>query len=280
MLKGKLIAYILTIILGLFFLQSQAFCLELDHSIDSEINKKYNAKALDLTLPKLPVGLEPNELPEVKSQPVAKQQVQKQIATVKPTMSGAIKIKRGTKFVATSKTWASDSAKIGQPVVFTTTRPTTVRYMTIPTGSILRGRITSAHSPQITGNGGLVKIEIESITINGGTRYAEGKVTKANGKKIFINNIKGKRKYLASTGKNIKKCNKFFKKAMKQTGKFADKGYTLILSPITFIGGTIGYLGGVVVSPIIALKNKGERIALPPNTQYELKLVKDLYIYQ
>lgn len=66
---------------------------------------------------------------------------------------------------------------------------------------------------------------------------------------------------------------------MKKTSEFANDGLTVILSPFTFIGGTVGYLGGIVLSPLTALTAKGGRISLPPNTMYEIKLTEDLYIY-
>ena len=66
---------------------------------------------------------------------------------------------------------------------------------------------------------------------------------------------------------------------MKKTSEFANDGLTVILSPFTFIGGTVGWLGGVILSPVTALKAKGDRISLPPDTLYEIKLTQDLYIY-
>lgn len=269
--------FILSIILGLL-IQSQGFCIELDTSIDAEINKTYNAGQLEETLPKLPQGLEPNT-PVNNAKPTVSTQPVTQPAKTSVDRSTAIKIGRGTKFRATSKNWASDSAKIGNRVSFTTTKPVTKRYITIPAGSTLRGRIVDAHLPQYTGNGGLVKVEIESITINGANKYADGKITKANGKKILFNNIKGKRTYLANVGKNARKSHQFFRKAMKKTSEFANDGLTVILSPFTFIGGAVGYIGGVALSPVTALKAKGNRISLPPDTLYDIKLTKDLYIY-
>ncbi len=275
--------FILSIILGLFLSQSQGFCIELDNSIDAEINKKYNASSLEETLPKLPEGLEPNEPvnagANVSTKTIKPTEASKPIPIKPIDRSTAIKIGRGTKFRATSKNWASDSGKIGNSVSFTTTKPVTKRYITIPAGSTLRGRIVDSHLPQYTGNGGLVKLEIESITLDGATHYADGKITKANGKKIFLNNIKGKRTYLANTGKFIKKSHKFFQKSMKKTSAFASDGATVILSPFTFLGGTVGYIGGVILSPVVALKAKGNRISLPPETLYEIKLTQDLYIY-
>ncbi len=272
--RNKIFQLFLYSTLGLFLIQSQGFCIELDTSIDAEINKTYNAGQLEETLPKLPQGLEPNTPAAGSTAPAAKP-----VSTTPVDRSTAIKIGRGTKFRTTSKNWASDSAKVGNRVSFTTTKPVTKRYITIPAGSTLRGRIVDAHLPQYTGNGGLVKIEIESITINGANKYADGKITKANGKNIFFNNIKGKRKYAVGIGKNIKKSHQFFRKSMKKTSEYANDGLTVILSPFTFIGGTVGWLGGVVLSPITALKYKGDRISLPPDTLYEIKLTQDLYIY-
>lgn len=273
-LRNKIFQLFLYSTLGLCLMQSQGFCIELDTSIDAEINKTYNAGQLEETLPKLPQGLEPNTPATGSVTPAAKP-----VSTPPVDRSTAIKIGRGTKFRTTSKNWASDSAKVGNRVSFTTTKPVTKRYITIPAGSTLRGRIVDAHLPQYAGNGGLVKIEIESITINGANKYADGKITKANGKKIFFNNIKGKRKYAYTMGKNIKKSHQFFRKSMKKTSEFANDGLTVILSPFTFIGGTVGWLGGVILSPVTALKAKGDRISLPPDTLYEIKLTQDLYIY-
>lgn len=264
-------------IISIFFIQTQSFSYELDTSIDDEINRTYNASQLEHTLPKLPQNLEPNTPPK-------KHTSQKKHKTVKKHQQNneftAIKIHRGTKFKTVSKNWASDSAVIGNHISFTTTKPVTKRYITIPAGTTIKGKITNAHPPQFTGNGGLIEIEIESMIIDGATHYTDGKITRANGKKIFFNNIKGKRKYLSGIGKNIKISHKFFQKAMKKTSQYANDGFTVILSPFTFVGGTIGWIGGTVLSPITALNTKGGRISLPPDTPYTIKLTEDLYIYE
>lgn len=143
----------------------------MDTSVDAEINKTYNAGQLEETLPKLPQGLEPNTNND--TAPPISTPSEQTTASQRPNRDDftAIRIRRGTKFRTTSKNWASDSAKVGNRVSFTTTKPVTKRYITIPAGSTLRGRIVDAHLPQYTGNGGLVKIEIESITINGANKY-------------------------------------------------------------------------------------------------------------
>ena len=267
--------YILALILGLFLIQTQGFCYELDTSIDDEINRNYNASQLEHTLPKLPSGLEPNSN---KNKTVS----QKNTKTIQKASSNeftATKIKRGTKFKTISTGWASDSAGIGNRINFKMTKPVTKRYITIPAGTVIRGKIIDSHTPQITGNGGLIKIEVESITIDSATHYTNGKITKANGKFIFLNNIKGKRKYLSNVATNIKKSHKFFQKAMKKTSQYANDGVTVILSPFTFIGGTVGWIGGTILAPITAIPAKGGRISLPPETPFDIKLTEDLYIY-
>lgn len=279
MTKKFFIPSFLHIILGLILLQSQGFCIEMDYSVDAEINKTYNATQLEEALPKLPANIEPNES-RTYSKPAPQNTANRPRPTYQNDNYTAIKLPRGTKFRVTSQNWASDGSKIGGNVNFTTVRPTTKRYLTVPAGSTLRGRVVDSHLPQYANNGGLVKIEIESIRFKGANKYAEGKITKANGKMVFFNNIKGKRNYLSSVKKNVKRSHKFFRSAMKKTSQYADDGLTVILSPFTFLGGTIGYLGGVVLSPVTALKSKGGRIALPPDTLYEIKLTKDLYIYE
>ena len=268
---------ILSIFFSLFLIQTQGFCFELDTSINDEINRNYNASELEHKLPKLPQNLEPNTPKHKKQTTQIKKQAQK------PQHQNddftTIKIHRGTKFQVVSKNWASDSANIGNTITFTTTKPVTRRYITIPAGTTIKGKISNAHQPQFTGNGGLIKIEISSIIIDGATHYTDGKITKANGKKIFFNNIKGKRKYISGIGKNIKTSHKFFQKAMKKTSQYANDGLTVILSPFTFVGGTIGWIGGTVLSPITALNTKGGKISLPPDTVYTIKLTEDLYIY-
>ena len=267
-MKKKLICAFTTFLL----LHPHCFSFELDTSIDDEINRNYNASELEHKLPKLPNNLEPNtNTHKQKNKPPSKTKVSTNTTTKKKLTSDSFtttKINNGTKFQSVSKNWASDSATTGNRITFTTTKSVTKRYITIPAGSTIKGRIVDTHQPQFSGNGGLIKIEIESITIDGGTHYTKGIITKANNKNIFFNNIKGKRKYLTNIGTNIKKSHKFFQKAMKKTSQYANDGLTVIISPFTFVGGTIGWIGGTILSPITAIPAKGARISLPPETSY------------
>lgn len=274
------------LLLTLSFLLGQVcFAVEFD-SIDDEINAKYNAKELEITLPKLPQNLEPNNVQNNNSK-VTPQNAKPTVITKTMPYAGSTfdksttpHIKRGTKVRAVSQNWASDSANAGNKISFTTTKPIVGKFISIPANSTLKGRIVSAHLPQFGGNGGLIKIEIENVIIDGATHYADGKITKANGKHIYLNNIKGERQYAKAVKTQIGKSHKFFQKAMKKTSVFASDGATVILSPFTFLGGTLVWAGGVATSPIIGLKSKGKRISLPPNTLYEIKFTKDVYIWK
>jgi len=252
---------------------TSVFCIELDTSIDKEINKKYKADSLEDTLPDLPKDIEPDSIKNSVSEK------NPQIQNIASDNFTAIKVSCGTKFKTVSRTGVSDTSIVGNKVIFTTTKPVNKRYITIPANSTIRGKIVDSHTPQLAGNGGLIKIEVESITIDNALHYADGKITKANGKKIFLNNIKGKRKYAKSVKTSISKSNAFLKKSMRETSKLASDNLTILLSPFTFVGGVLIYAGRVVISPLAGLAAKGERISLPSDTLYEIKLTKDLYLY-
>ena len=266
--------YKINIILCLSLLFGQAcFGIEFDTSIDKEISKKYNTYSIEETLPDLPANAEPDNPKPKQSVPDISAQ------NVGIDNSTAIKIGKGTKFKAISKTGVSDYSVVGNKVIFSTIKPVTKRYITIPANSVIRGKISNSHPPQLGGNGGLIKIDIESITIDNAHHYADGKITKANGKNIYLNNIKGKRQYASAVKKSISKSNTFLKKSMRETSHLASDKLPVLLSPFTFVGGVLIYTGRVVISPVTSLTAKGDRISIPSDSLYEIKLTKDLYLY-
>ena len=206
---------IISLFILIIFITSQVFAFELDVSVDEEIRKNYNPGKIEQdVLPPLPKTQMPttaparnmktvgdNALPP-KTLPITQSTTKKtprRVQTLPGTAKknqfardgiAAIKIKKGTKFKVRSLTSVSDSSPVSSQITFKTTQNVTQRYVTIPEGTILKGRVEDAHTPQITGNGGLIVIGINSLVFRGATRQIEAKVTKANGKKIFANNIK------------------------------------------------------------------------------------------
>ena len=75
--------------------------------------------------------------------------------------STAIRVKKGTKFKVRSLTKVSDYNSSGARMTFSTTELVTKRYVTFPVGTTFKAEIENSHQPQITGNGGLLKINAD-----------------------------------------------------------------------------------------------------------------------
>lgn len=281
------------------FLGNQAFALELDLSVDEEIRKNYNPSKLEQqNLPPLPkttgsqsktittqprpaqttISAPPKTVPST-SEPVIKK-VNKNLpgSTLTKDDFTAIKIKKGTKFRVKSNAIVSDYLHEGSKVSFTSLTPVYQKYITIPAGAVLRASVKDVHQPQMTGNGGLVVLVLESITFNGKTYSTHGKVTKANNKKIFVNNIKGKRQYWKGVANQIDKGENFYKKTRKTSSKLANNPIGVIISPIPTIIGIATYGVNLVLSPVISIGHKGERISIPAGSEFEFKVQENIYL--
>ena len=172
----------------------------------------------------------------------------------------------------------SDYLHEGSKVSFTSLTPVYQKYITIPAGAILKASVKDVHPPQMTGNGGLVVLVLESVTFNGKTYSAHGKVTKANHKKIFVNNIKGKRQYWKGVTNQIDKGENFYKKTRKTSSKLANNPVGVIISPIPTIIGIAAYGVNLVLSPVISIGYKGGRISIPAGSEFEFKVQENIYL--
>ena len=274
-------------------LATPVFALELDISVDDEIRRTYDPSKLEQSLPALPktTPTQQNTVPKtpqttqappksLPSTPVAKPQlgVKKLPNEYKFDKSTAIRIKKGTKFRVKSNSVISDYLKEGARVSFTTIKPVTQRYITVMEGTKFTAVVEDSHLPQITGNGGLIVLMVDSITVNGQTRSVHGKITKANLKKIFFNNIKGKRQYWKGVANQIDKGENFYKKTRRTSSKLADNPVGVIVSPIPTITGIVVYAVNFVGSPLFAIWSKGGRISIPAGSEFEIKLLEDVYL--
>ncbi len=256
-----------------------AYSLELDMSVDEEIKRKYNSSKLEYeVLPNLPKVNSSSQNSVPKTTPIYTTNT-KAPAITKIDKSGAVKIPNRTKFQVSSNQTVSNWLKEGSTVSFKTIAPVFKGKTSIPAGTTIYGTVTDSHLPQKTGNGGLVVIKVTGLTYNGKTYATEGKVTKANAKKIFFNNIKGKRQYIAGVGKQIDKGEAFYKKTKTTANKMSDNPILVILSPIPIVVGYAGYAICTVLSPITGLNNKGGNISIPAGSNFELKLQKEAYVY-
>ena len=286
-----------TIFIIFMLLATPVFALELDTSVDDEIRRTYDPSKLEQSLPALPktVPVQQNTVPKtpqttqapqaapksLPSTPAAKPQlgVKKLPNEYKFDKSTAIRIKKGTKFRVKSNSVISDYLREGAKVSFTSIKPVTQRYITVMNGTKFTAVVEDSHLPQMTGNGGLVVLMVDSITVDGQTRSVHGKITKANLKKIFFNNIKGKRQYWKGVANQIDKGENFYKKTRRTSSKLADNPVGVIISPIPTITGIVVYAVNFVGSPLFAIWSKGGRISIPAGSEFEIKLLEDVYLY-
>ena len=286
-----------TIFIIFMLLATPVFALELDTSVDDEIRRTYDPSKLEQSLPALPktAPTQQNTVPKTSQTTQAPQTVPKSLPSTpaaKPQLgvkklpneykfdkSTAIRIKKGTKFRVKSTSVNADYLKEGARVSFTTIKPVTQRYITVMEGTKFTAVVEDSHLPQMTGNGGLIVLMVDSITVNGQTRSVHGKITKANLKKIFFNNIKGKRQYWKGVANQIDKGENFYKKTRRTSSKLADNPVGVIISPIPTITGIVVYAVNFVGSPLFAIWSKGGRISIPAGSEFEIKLLEDVYLY-
>ena len=284
----------LSLIAILLLLLSPVSALELDPSVDEEIRRTYDPSKLEQPLPDLPkVPSTPPQASQTQvSSPTAPPKTAPVVQDAKPQIgvkkfqndykydkSTAIRIKKGTKFRVKSNSVISDYLREGAKVSFSSIKPVTQRYITIPEGTKFTAVVEDSHQPQMSGNGGLVVLMVDSITVNGQTRSVHGKITKANMKKIFFNNMKGKRSYWKGVANQIDKGENFYKKTRRTSSKLADNPVGIIISPIPVVTGMVVYAVNLAGSPLFALWSKGGRISIPAGSEFEIKLLEDVYLY-
>lgn len=264
-----------------------AFSIELDLSVDEEIKKKYDTSKLEQeVLPPLP-KIDANKATSTPSKTNTTTSIPKSTPTYTSTVptitkvdkKDAIKISKWTKFQTRSNQKISDWSAKGSTVSFTSYAPVYKKYITIPSGTVFKGIVVDSHRPQITGNGGLVEIRLTSMIYKGKTIPINAKITKANTKKIFFNNIKGEHQYWKGVGKQIDKGQNFYQKTRNASSKLANNPIGIIISPIPVIVGWGSYAVCTVASPITGLFSKGGNISIPAGSNFEIKLLDDAYIY-
>ena len=262
---------------------------DIDTSVDDDIRKKYNTKKIeDDLLPPLPENLKQNK--KVKSNEdfskttttttnKATLKEVKEVKNVPKSQGQQITLKRGTKFTVRLTSAISDKMSVGAKIYFKLTKPIKTKYFLLPENTKFVGIVVDSHSPQLSGNGGLLVIRVDNVVINGRTQEINAKVTKVNYKKIFFNNIKGKRTYWKNVVKSTQPGKRFYDKMWAKTKQLANDNITIILSPFTLITGVVVIGVNVMGSPIFAMFSKGGSLSIPANSPFELKLLEDTTIY-
>lgn len=277
---------------------------KIDDTIDGTIKAKYNTKKIeDDLLPALPDNLpyfddeaftpsdkpSPLTTPQPKSQQIKQTHIQQAVAApvvdtnntyLKNNIKSAIVVPKGKKFHVKLQTAVSDRTPAGTKISFVSLYPETSRYITIPAGTVFYGKVTDSHPPQLSANGGLIVIEADEMIYKNVRYRIDAKISIANGKKIFLNNIKGPRKYWQNMGKSTQKGHAFYNKMWKKTKGLAKNAnrVEIILTPFTFLCGTVVYAANIIASPALALFSKGGSISIPKNAIFTIQLTEDTLI--
>ena len=284
MKNSKITLRIVTITLFvLISCTNHVFSFDLDMTVEDDIRKNYNSSKLikdtnieySEELPELPEKLINKQSISVKkTNPVS---VPKSQVTIKP-LTGNIKISKGTSFDVVSTAKISDWQTKGAVVRFKTTKPLYKKKYKIPASTVFVGKVIESHQPQVSCNGGLVVIRVQSMQYNGTTVPLCAYITRADEKMIFLNNIKGERTYLKTVWKKGNWGRSLFSRMMTLTINLGSDGSTFLLSPFPFLYGTICLGANTLISPVTAFFQKGKHVSIPSGSQFRIKLLEDAYI--
>lgn len=277
----RIVIYTLFVI---FLIAEHAFAFDLDMTVDDDIRKNYNSSKLvkdtnteDLEeLPTLPDKLKNGTIEEN-----ASQQTSNKVKNTMPSViipQGNVKIHKGTTFNVVSVTKISDWQKAGTIIKFKTNNQISTKKYILPSGTVFNGEVIESHQPQISCNGGLVVLRIRSMNYKGQTIPINAYVTRADGKVIFLNNIKGHRTYLKTMWKKGNWGRTMFNKMLSLTIKLGGDGSTFLLSPFPIAYGTICLGANTLISPITAFFQKGDHITIQSGSSFRIKLLEDAYI--
>lgn len=270
----------LTLFLLFAAMTTQCLAFDLDETVDDEIRKNYNPSKIS---EEMGINFQTEEelpsLPSITKYGNTQQTVSKpSILEYKPYTGGNIKIKKGTSFNVVSSGSISDWQKAGTAVKFTNKQPIYTKTYTIPAGTIFKGEVIESHQPQITCNGGLVVIRMHSMLYKGQNVPINAYITRANDKKIFLNNIKGERKYLKTMWQKGNWGRTLFNRMLSLTVNLGGEGSTFILSPFPLAYGTICLGANAIVSPFCAFFSKGGHVSIPAGRAFRIKLLEDTMI--
>ena len=254
-------------------MSSFVFAFDLDSTVDDEIRSNYKSDVLrDEALPELPKALQYSQS-TTKSDSIEYIKKQTSSASYKGVIKG------GTKFLVVNDNAISDGLRKGAKVTFHTKNQIYAKGVLIPAGTKFYAEIIDSHPPQISCNGGLVELQVHSIVIDNSVTHINGYITKANSKKIFLNNIKGKRTYLKTLWNKTGFGRNLFNKMLSLTINLGGEGSTIILSPFPVAYGSIVLGLNTLTSPVMALFSKGGRVNIPVGTEFVIKLRDDVGLY-
>lgn len=235
--------------------------VEFDTSIDDSIRQNYNVEK-NSELPVLPNSI-----------PTAVETVSIPETPIYNPTGKIYSVKSGTKVKLVSTKSISDWTPKGSVITFKSTTGFVTKEGTIvPAGTIFKGKVTDSHQPQITGNGGLIELTIDEIYFNGVKSFIETTISSANYKKVFFDDIKGKRSYWKNFARNMNPGKKVFLATKDFAKDISNIPIINLLSVVSIAGGSVFYVGNVLVAPVVSAFQKGKNIAIPAGSEFQIKI--------
>lgn len=291
---------IFSLLFLLNFILQPAFADYLDLSVDDEIRKNYNPNQIEIDkgLPPLPKINDFDKPKYVNDSKVEEPAVKNTTNTTTYSSSSAYsytdsegakvayaKMRKGKVFKLKTRCSLSDKMKKGTKVSFLSIYPVTSTFFTIPGGTVFYGEIANVHRPQLTSNGGLVEIDVNALKFNNNIIPINSRVrkviTNGNSKNIFLNKIKGERRFASNTAKSASRGVTSYNKFTKITRNYWKKGgANRIVSPFSYLTGVCILGGNTILSPVKATFSKGGNLTIPKGSIIEVKLLDDLYVYK
>lgn len=268
----------------LIYCSLHAHAFDLDMTVDDDIRKNYNSSKLindtntyeTEILPELPERLKKETIDYKQS--TKKESFSNENHQIRKNIGSTVKIPRGTSIDAVNCSKISDWQSRGTVLKFKTQKTICKKRYIIPANTVFTGEILESHQPQITGNGGLVVIRIRSMSYGGQTYPINGYITRADDKIIFLNNIKGERKYLKTVWKKGNWGRTLFNRMLTLTVNLGSDGSTFVLSPFPFVYGTLCLGANTIISPVTAFFSKGGHVLISSGKYFRIKLTEDALI--
>lgn len=280
-------ASMLLLLFTFYFLHSFACALELDTSVDDEIRKKYNPSKLeqDMALPALPKILQQSNncqnvsVPNKAAKPSVNNNTAIKCISYTQAKQSVVRLKKGTRIKLKLMNSVADSTQKGAKLSFSSIRDVKTKHYTIPAGTVFKGYVVNSHKPQLSGNGGLIVININSLIINDEVQPISAKVIRANSKHIFRNKIKGKRTYIKSVIASAKPGFRFYHRMVQVSTRYVHRTAGVVVTPLSLASGVVVLGSDVIASPVISLFKKGGSVSLREGSEIEVKLVQDVFVY-
>jgi len=299
-------------ILLLFFVQTlllmPVFSMDIDTTVDDSIRKNYNIDSgvtqiqkknptvqqpkvtvqqpKQTNMPKLPALPKSTNVQTVKpvqqttyTTPVYQTPVYHSPENQAATPRSSFPVRKGMEFNISNTNNISDGQRAGTNLVFINFKPIKTAYYTIPAGTKFVGRIVDSHRPQLTGNGGLVSIEISTIVLGGSYQPINTRIVKVGDKHVFYEDIKGKRLYWKNTIDSGKWGRRTFHKMNGISASLIKDKATIILSPFTFLYGVLAGGTSCITAPVVSIFKKGGRVYIPQGTLFKIKFEEETKLY-